>query len=361
MELSGFCKIEDIIAMNISKLLLPVFLSSIINFSSCSPRIALDAPVITEAPAPSAGIPDTPQSPKPGQNPPLALKISKGQLLNSENQKIQLKGMSLFWSQWAPEFYNFETVKNLKEGWNINIIRAAMAVEHDGYLENPQREKEKVKKVIEAAIELDLYVIVDWHDHHAEDHLPEAKQFFAEIAREYGNHPNLIYEIYNEPLDVSWSNVLKPYHEEVIAAIRQHDKDNIIVVGTPKWSQRVDLAAQDPIEGENIAYTLHFYAGTHKQELRDIALTALRKGIALFVTEFGTTNADGDGPVYEEETEEWFKFMNANNLSWCNWSITSKDESSAALLPKTTPSGVNNEENISSSGKLVRAELLNKN
>ncbi len=348
--------------MTNKKLFLPIFLSLFLNFSSCSPYLFPEPPEVNEAPSPSpTENPDTtqPQEPDAGEEPSLlALKITNGKLVDSENKMIQLKGMSLFWSQWAPEFYNFETVKNLKEGWNINVIRAAMAVENDGYLSNPEREKEKIKTIIEAAIELDLYVIVDWHDHHAENHLQEAKTFFAEIAREYGNHPNIIYETYNEPLDVSWSNVLKPYHEEVIAAIREYDDDNIIVAGTPRWSQRVDLAAEDPLNGDNIAYTLHFYAGTHKQELREIAKTAMENGLALFVTEFGTTNADGDGPVYQEETRKWFEFMEQNNLSWCNWSITAKAESSAALLPGTIPSGLNIQNNISTSGKLVREKLM---
>src|SRR5690606_940136 len=107
--------------------------------------------------------------------------------------------------------------------------------------------------------------------------------------------------------------------------IRQHDKDNIIVVGTPNWSQRVDLAAMNPIDGDNIAYTLHFYAGTHGQELREKAEVAIEKGLALFVTEYGTTNADGDGPVHKEATAEWYEFMDHHKLSWCNWSIAAKD------------------------------------
>lgn len=285
------------------------------------------------------------------------LSIENGTILNASGQPVQLKGMSLFWSQWQPQFYNHETVENLVEGWNVQLIRAAMAIEHDGYLENPEREKEKVKKVIEAAIDLGIYVIVDWHDHYAEDHLPQAKQFFSEIAREYGNHPNLIYEVYNEPLDVSWSQVLKPYHEKIVAAIRKQDPDNIIVLGTPTWSQRVDLAAEDPVEGENLAYTLHFYAGTHRQELREIAETAMDKGIALFITEFGTTDANGDGPVYEQETSDWMNFMKFHHLSWANWSVADKDESSAAYLPDTGPSEINDEDKISTSGKLVKAYL----
>lgn len=323
------------------KIAFALLLSLLLSYSCSSPR---DASRETE----------TNRSPveRHGQ-----LSVENGKIVDAHGDPVQLKGMSLFWSQWQPQYYNYETVKNLVEGWDIQLIRAAMAIEHDGYLQNPEREKNKVKQVIEAAIDLGIYVIVDWHDHHAEDHLTEAKQFFSEIALEYGNHPNLIYEPYNEPLDVSWSEVLKPFHQEVIASIRQHDPDNIIVLGTPTWSQRVDLAAEDPVEGENLAYTLHFYAGTHRQELRNIAETAMNSGLALFVTEFGTTDANGDGPVYEEETGEWMDFMAHHNLSWANWSVADKDESSAAILPGTTPSEVNNKDNISTSGKLVKSYL----
>ena len=289
------------------------------------------------------------------------MSVKNGKIVNASGKPVQLKGMSLFWSQWQPQFYNYQSVENLVEGWDIQLIRAAMAIEHEGYLENPEREKEKVRKVIEAAIDLGIYVIVDWHDHHAEDHLPEAKKFFSEIARKYGHHPNLIYEVYNEPLDVSWSQVLKPYHQEVIASIRQYDPDNIIVLGTPTWSQRVDLAAQDPVMGENIAYSLHFYAGTHRQELKEIAETAIKKDFTLFVTEFGTTDANGDGPVYEKEVADWMAFMDRHKLSWANWSVADKDESSAAFRPGTDPSGMNREENISISGKLVKSYLRNSN
>ncbi|MBQ4796798.1 cellulase family glycosylhydrolase, partial [Pectobacterium versatile] len=108
-----------------------------------------------------------------------------------------------------------------------------------------------------------MYVIIDWHSHSAENNRSEAIRFFQDMARKYGNKPNVIYEIYNEPLQVSWSNTIKPYAEAVISAIRAIDPDNLIIVGTPSWSQNVDEASRDPINGKNIAYTLHFYAGTH--------------------------------------------------------------------------------------------------
>ncbi len=285
------------------------------------------------------------------------LKIDGKSLLNVHNEPVQLKGMSLFWSQWMPQYYNYETVKSLYENWNISVIRAAMAIEHNGYLANPELEKLKVFKVIDAAIDLGIYVIVDWHDHHAENHLEEAKTFFAEVAEKYGDYPNIIYETYNEPLDVSWTDVLKPYHEEVIAEIRKHDENNIIVCGTPVWSQRVDEAASDPIEAENIAYTLHFYAGTHKQELRNITLNAINKDLPIFVTEYGTTPANGDGYVDEDETKIWWDFLDEHNISWSNWSIADKEEASAAIKPGTLPSNLHDASVLTKSGEVVKNEL----
>lgn len=287
------------------------------------------------------------------------LKIKGRSMLNAKDEPVQLKGMSLFWSQWEAEFYNHETVKSLYENWNISVVRAAMAIEHGGYLENPQEEKQKVMEVIDAAINLGIYVIIDWHDHHAENHLEEAKVFFGEIAQKYGDYPNIIYETYNEPLDVSWSEVLKPYHAEVIAEIRKYDTNNIIVCGTPTWSQRVDDAAADPLEGDNIAYTLHYYAGTHRQELRDITLRALNKNLPIFVTEFGTTPANGDGFVDETEAKLWWDFLDTNHISWCNWSITDKDEASAAVKPGTFPSELHKDSVLTESGKLVKSQLMN--
>lgn len=289
------------------------------------------------------------------------LQVQGNRILDQNGNTAILRGMSLFWSQWMGQYYNRDCITWLRDDWKCTVIRAAIGVEGGGYLENPSAELQKAFQVIDACIENGIYVIVDWHDHRAELHLDQAMVFFRTIANKYGNKPNLIYEIYNEPLGISWPNVVKPYAEAVIAEIRKIDPDNLILVGSPTWSQDVDIAALDPIEDANIAYTLHFYTGTHRQPLRDKALSALNSGAALFVSEFGISEASGDGNIDYQETKLWNDFMDLHELSWCNWSVADKDETSAALKPGAAVDGNWPNIDLTESGLYIRNLLLEHN
>ncbi len=284
------------------------------------------------------------------------LRVEGNRILDEHGDTVVLRGMSLFWSQWMGKYYNGPLIRWLRDDWNVTVVRAALAVDSGGYLENRETELQKLEAVIDAAILFGVYVIVDWHAHFP---YPEAAEsFFAYIAEKYGDVPNIIYETWNEPLNThDWSAVIKPYHERVIPRIREHDPDNIIVVGTQSWSQDVDKAAADPLEFNNVAYSLHFYASTHRQSLRNKASIALANGIALMVTEWGTSEATGDGNLDRAEVDRWISFMEENQLSWCNWSIADKEETSAALVPGARAMGGWTEDELTPSGRLVRSEL----
>jgi len=199
-------------------------------------------------------------------------------------------------------------------------------------------------------------VIIDWHSHHAQDHQAAAIAFFIEMAQTYGQHNNVIYEIYNEPLQISWSNTIKPYAEAAIAAIRAHDPDNLIIVGTSTWSQDVDQAASDPIVGyNNITYTLHVYVGTHKAWLRDRAEQAMNAGIALVVTEWGTVDASGNGAADVNETQAWVDWMKQFNLIHLNWSVNDKSEGASILKPGAASNGGWPTSDLTQSGAQVRS------
>jgi len=279
-------------------------------------------------------------------------------------------GNSFFWSNGkygADQFYTAETVKWLKDNWGSQIVRAAMAVDDNrpggtttieqlgGYLTQPFDNKFNVQKVVNAAIANGMYAIIDFHGHRVQDETDEAVRFFTEMATFYGNFNNVIYEIYNEPTNTSWAEI-KAYANRVIPAIRAVDRDNLIIVGTPNFSQDVDVASADPIDDDNVAYTLHFYAGegAHAQ-LRTKATTAMNDEVALFVTEWGTTPANGLGSPDQNSTNTWMDFLETNNISHCNWGVADQTQQGAAQLQRgASPSGGWTDAQLSASGQLAK-------
>ncbi|KAI3418003.1 hypothetical protein GPALN_010598 [Globodera pallida] len=278
-----------------------------------------------------------------------------GTKLMGNNKQVALHGNSLFWSQWYPQFWNTTTLKALKCTWNANVVRAPMGVDQGGYLSDPNGQYKLVTTVIEAAINLGLYVIVDWHV--SATYTDQAVAFFTKISKAYGSYPHIIYETYNEPLGVSWTGELVPYHKKVIAAIRANDKTNVIILGTPSWSQEVDTAAANPITGySNLMYTFHFYAGTHTVSGLGAKVTAaLNKNLPIFVTEYGACEASGDGTIATSSMNAWWTFLDGNKISYVNWSVCNKGESCSALITSAGAANVASSSYWTTSGKLIQA------
>ncbi len=299
------------------------------------------------------------QAPAPAGSPVALhgrLAVKGNRVVDAKGQPYAVQGMSLFWSQWQPRYYDPATVAWLVRDWRVSAVRAAIGAQSGGYDKQPAAETARAEKVIDAAIAQGVYVVVDWHAH--EPRADDAVRFFSHIATRYRGVPNLIYETYNEPLPQhGWASVLKPYHAKVIGAIRAIDPNAFVVAGTRSWSQDVDEAAADPLPFANVAYTLHFYAATHKADLRAKADVALKRGIALFVTEYGTTAANGDAPIDAAETRTWWEWCARNGVSYLNWSVANKDEASAVLKPTTQGLSGWREDELTESGRLVRSHL----
>ncbi|HEX2958038.1 MAG TPA: cellulase family glycosylhydrolase, partial [Chitinispirillaceae bacterium] len=282
---------------------------------------------------------------------------------------VQVAGMSLFWSIWGGEnFYTSDVIASLATNWNATLVRASIAVENGGYLTNPDTQLAYAKTIVDAAIASDIYVLVDWHDHNANLHVNEAKDFFSKMAQMYADTPNVIWEIWNEPDDKngtgfdggdSWNDI-KTYADTIISVIRKYSS-NLVVVGTPMWSSDPESAAEDPVADSNVAYACHFYAGSHGALNRTIAEAAMRKGAAIFITECGSTDSKGGSvnrTVYTEETNTWLDWADNKKISWAGWSISRKDEASSALLPTAPANGVWPDSLLSISGKFFRNRLL---
>lgn len=202
-----------------------------------------------------------------------------------------------------------------------------------------------------------MYVIVDWHvlsDQNPNTYKSEAIKFFREMSEEFADYGNVLYEICNEPnSSASWSDI-KAYAEEVIPVIRENAPDAVVIVGTPTWSQDIDQALADPLDAENVMYALHFYAGTHKDALRERVKTCIDGGLPVFVSEFGMCDASGSGANDYESTQSWFALIEQYNLSFCCWSLGNKDETCCVICPDSTATSGWTDADLTETGLYIR-------
>lgn len=267
------------------------------------------------------------------------LHVKGTKLVDKKGHEVQLRGVSTHGLSWYPQYVNDKCFAQLHDKWGANVVRLAMYTEeYNGYCSGDAKNRSDLKKLIKKGVRLakkhKMYVIVDWHilsDGNPNSHKKEAKAFFREMSREFKGYNNVIYEICNEPNNgTSWKEI-KSYARSVISTIRKNDKKAVIVVGTPTWSQDVDQAAADPIKGDNIMYALHFYAATHKTDLRNKMTAAINKGLPVFVTEYGICDASGNGAIDKEEANRWVQTMDEYGVSYIAWNLSNKQESSSII------------------------------
>lgn len=287
-----------------------------------------------------------------------ALHVEGKTLLDEHDKPVQLKGISTHGLAWYPQYVNAEFIRELREKWNANVLRLAMyTAEESGYCTDGDKEqlKQLVRDGVKFATENDLYVIIDWHilsDFNPHMHKEEAIAFFDEMSAEFAAHKNVLYELCNEPNgETSWDEI-RSYAEEVIPVIRAHAPEAVILVGTPFWSQRVDEAVANPLSSYgNIMYTLHFYAGTHKEVLRSNMISAIIAGLPIFVSEFGICDASGNGALDYESAQAWLDTLNAYNISYVMWNLGNKDESSCVIKADCEKTSGFTAEDLNDSGK----------
>lgn len=285
------------------------------------------------------------------------LSVKGTDIVDKDGKIYQLKGVSTHGIGWFPDYVNEDAFASLSQ-YGVNAIRLAMyTAEGEGYCTggNPEKLEGLVEQGVEACKNLGLYVIIDWHvlqDLDPNVYKDSAKAFFAKMAEKYANYDNVIYEICNEPNGgTSWESV-KSYAEEVIPVIREYDKDALIIVGTPNWSQDVDVAAGNPITGqENILYAVHFYASTHKDNIRNKVVAARDKGLAVIISECSICEASGNGSIDYSEAEKWMDLINSTQMSCFCWNLSNKDEQSSILKSSVTKTSGFSMDDFSETGK----------
>ncbi|MBQ9224788.1 MAG: glycoside hydrolase family 5 protein [Fibrobacter sp.] len=267
-----------------------------------------------------------------------ALGTNGGKIVGQKSGKeAMLRGMSMFWSDATGiQYYNKEVIKWAVNNLKIDVFRYAMGVQYydsDGgtsnklddnysYMKAGDTQKSKIDQMVEAAIENDIYIIIDWHSHRADSEKSQAASFFKEMAQKYNNVPNIIWEVFNEPVNQG-SGAIASYANDVISGIRGTGNNNLALVGTPNWSQMPNGSC-GTVNQKNVGYVFHFYAGTHSVGQFSGNINSCRSNNAVFITEWGTTTADGKSDANTSASSEWTNFMEQNKISNCNWSLRQK-------------------------------------
>ena len=282
------------------------------------------------------------------------LKVSGRNIVSENGKKVQLKGASTHGIAWFPQYVNKACFQSFKK-MGVNTIRLALYSDPGaGYSKSLYL---KVDEGIRYATELGMYVILDWHilnDGNPKTHQKEALKFFTRYAKKYGKQKNILYEICNEPNgDVTWKRDIKPYANKVINRIRKYDKKNIVVVGTPTWSQDVDIVAGSPLKQKNVVYALHFYAATHTDFLRDKVRKAYEAGLPMLVSEFSICDASGNGCIDKKSATKWMNLLKKYKIGHVAWNISNKNETSALIKSSCQKTGGITKSNLSKSGKWI--------
>jgi endoglucanase len=288
------------------------------------------------------------------------LSVKGNKIVDKNGDPTTLHGMSLYcWAPQGKQFFNTSAINHFAKDWKCTVIR--IAVLPRDYKNNPTDEIDRVKTVIDACIANGIYAIVDWHAMGgAQNDIESAQSFFSTLAAAYGKTPNIMYEPWNEPVQESWE-VIKGYHDAIISKIRASDPENIIICGSRHWDQECAEASQSPITSSaNVAYSIHFYAATHRQSLRDNGSRALKNGVALFSSEYGTSSASGGGAYDPAETQLWWNWLDENNIGSANWSAAALGETSAAFQPGASATGPWTDDMLKPSGILVRDYIISK-
>lgn len=282
------------------------------------------------------------------------LKVSGTNIVSEQGKKVQLKGVSTHGIAWFPQYVNKSCFQSFRK-MGANTIR--LAFYSDPAAGYSTKLYSKVEEGIRYATELGMYVIIDWHilrDGNPQTHQKQALKFFTHFAKKFGKQKNVLYEICNEPNgNVTWQKDIKPYAKKMIKRIRKYDKNNIIIVGTPTWSQDVDVVAQSPLQQKNLVYALHFYAATHTDGIRDKVKKAYAAGLPMLVTEFNICDASGSGGINKKSAKKWMKLLNQYKLGYVAWNVSNKDETSALIKSGCRKTGNFTKKNLSKTGQWI--------
>jgi len=258
-------------------------------------------------------------------------------LAEDETEEVRLIGLnvpSLEWSNNGEQVYT--SLRVACDEWNSNVIRVPLSVARwFGYANgqtNADGYRTIVDNMVNAVAERGKYIILDLHwssaglpddSKNGQHKMPdlECKDFWIDVANRYKNNPAVLFNLYNEPHDVSvevWRNggmvtegditYEAVGHQQLVEAIRDTGAKNIIIAGGLNWGYSLSTIANGYVlvdqgtggdkskAGYGIMYDSHIYPWKGNTGKWDAYVGPMRKIAPIIAGENGW---DGNGSDFK--------------------------------------------------------------
>jgi hypothetical protein len=280
-----------------------------------------------------------------------ALRV-RGNGLSYNGQRVRLRGVAISDPLLARKYRPASDFALLaSDAWRCNVVRISVL---PSTWQNRQVETMALlERDVTAALANGLFVIIDWHaigwpDGYFERPLPGwgmpedayvstwvlAASFWQAMAERWGADGRIAFELWNEPIHTAaeyglpagtrWRE-LKPAYQALLAIIRAKSR-NVVIAAGDRYAHDLRGIRQDPLAGENIAYSWHVYAGADGKEPMPLAekLDELDREHPVVVTEWGFAAGSKDrlrlGKTHDQFAREFMRdFLNQRRLSWTAW------------------------------------------
>lgn len=304
-------------------------------------------------------------SASPHLNQPPALRVSGTHLLDSRGHKVRLRGVNAASLEWTSDGQGRirQTVDVAIHDWRVNVIRLPLCQDRWFGCGPEQKDggagyRALVRQIVDDCASNRCYIILDlhwsdcneWGRNLGQHSMPDTNSlvFWRAFAPVFANNPAVLYDLYNEPHDVSWEVWLRggmvtdtpngaharetPKRFQAVGmqtlldAVRAAGAKNVVVAGGLDWAYDFSgiLAGRQLTDraGHGILYANHCYDNKHESVDRWVArMEEAGARLPVIVSEFGGNS----GPSRMVPQDNWLlhvmRSLDEHQWSWTAWDL----------------------------------------
>jgi len=209
-----------------------------------------------------------------------------------------------------------------------------------------------------------------------------SKEFWSQVATKYAGDGHVLFELYNEPNNVSWdvwihggmvetsgpSGSVVSFQvvgmQELYDTVRQTGANNLVIAGGLNWAFDLSGVGQNPIQGFNVMYATHPYDTSDRSPSvwsSSFGYLAIGDIAPVIATEFGDGSSGCTG-AWDTELIQFAAQYEISWTAWAWWAETGADAASGCAFPALlsdwnyTPTSTS-DPTVPGQGQVVKAAL----